>query len=110
MVGSNGGVKVQCSYIVVQTATLFVNYSLYGSLSKNINTILLGLYYFYHNSLLNRAMLTRSFTSGKEQNDKLDANQGWRHKMGRPAGANLTNLTLSYKFIVTHLEQVSINF
>ena len=118
MVGSKSGVatllrKEQPSLLTIHCMAHRLELSLKDTikhvpLSKKINTPLLGLYYFYHNSPLNRAMLARSFTAGKEQNDKLlmPTRVGGTRWVAHLVQA-LTNLTMSYKFIVTHLEQVS---
>lgn len=73
---------------------------------KAICTLALGLYYFYHNSALNRAMLHRSMDAAvKSGKDKLLmlTRPGGTRWVGHAALLAVTNLITSYKFIVAHL-------
>lgn len=74
---------------------------------KVVDTLLKGLFYFYHNSPLNNAMLHRTYHAMKEEGDKLliptrtDGTRWVGHQL-----LAVTNVLTSYKFIVGHLEQV----
>ena len=75
---------------------------------KSINVLSMGLYYFYHNSALNRSMLVRSYQAmvGKEKGEPLlPTRVGGTRWIGHTYRA-LTNLTTSYPYIVQHLGQV----
>ena len=76
---------------------------------KSINILAMGLYYFYHNSSLNRAMLTRSYKAFRCDDDivelLLPTRVGGTRWIGHTYRA-ITNLTSSYKFICAHLGQV----
>lgn len=74
---------------------------------KVVDTLLKGLFYCYHNSPLNNAMLHRTYHAMKEEGDKLliptrtDGTRWVGHQL-----LAVTNVLTSYKFIVGHLEQV----
>lgn len=74
---------------------------------KVVDTLLKGLFYFYHNSPLNNAMLHRTYHAMKEEGDKLliptrtDGTRWVGHQL-----LAVTNVLTSYKFIVGHLAQV----
>ena len=76
---------------------------------KAINVLAMGLYYYYHNSALNRGMLRRTFAALKGDNDVnkllLPTRVGGTRWIGHQCTA-LSNLTTSYRFIVAHLEQI----
>ncbi|KAK3103242.1 hypothetical protein FSP39_017756 [Pinctada imbricata] len=73
---------------------------------KIINTLLMGIYYFYYNSTLNRSMLLRTFNAIKTGDDKLliPVKSGGTRWIGHQLRA-ITAVVTSYKFIVAHLEQ-----
>ncbi|XP_014662095.1 PREDICTED: zinc finger protein 862-like [Priapulus caudatus] len=76
---------------------------------KAINTVAMGLYYFYHNSSLNRAMLRRSYEALKQNNDSaflIPTRIGGTRWIGHTMRA-LTNLISSYKYIMAHLGQLT---
>lgn len=74
---------------------------------KVVDTLLKGLFYFYHNSPLNNTMLHRTYHAMKEEGNKLliptrtDGTRWVGHQL-----LAVTNVLTSYKFIVGHLEQV----
>ena len=75
---------------------------------KCISVLAMGIYYFYHNSALNRSMLVRSFKALNEDSKRkllMPTRVGGTRWIGHTFRA-LTNLTRSYQFIVTHLGQV----
>lgn len=82
---------------------------------KAVSTLAMGLYFFYHNSALNRAMLCRSHdatvTSDAECDEKLlmSTRAGGTMSIGHTLVA-VSNLCASYRFIVSHLGQVSFKF
>ncbi|XP_060554316.1 zinc finger protein 862-like [Ruditapes philippinarum] len=76
---------------------------------KTISVLAMGLYYFYHNSSLNRAMLKRSECALKTDDDKgllLPSRVGGTRWIGHTALA-LQNITVSYKYIISHLGQLT---
>ncbi|KAL4240681.1 Sperm flagellar protein 2 [Mactra antiquata] len=76
---------------------------------KTVNVLAMGLYYFYHNSSLNRAMLNRSASALKTDGDKsllLPTRVGGTRWIGHTALA-LEHLTVSYKYILGHLGQLT---
>ena len=76
---------------------------------KTVNVLAMGLYYFYHNSALNRAMLVRSYKSMVENatgDPLLPTRVGGTRWVGHTLRA-ITNLTTSYSYIVQHLGQVN---
>lgn len=68
--------------------------------------MLAGLYYFYHNSALNRAVLQKTYEATKSQDEKLliPTRVGGTRWIGHQVTA-ITHVITSYKFIVTHMEQ-----
>ena len=76
---------------------------------KIINTLLMGIYYFYYHSSLNRSMLLRTFNALKTGDDKplIPVKSGGTRWIGHQFRA-ITAVVTSYKFIVAHLEQVNI--
>lgn len=74
---------------------------------ERVNILLAGLYYFYHNSALNRAVLQKTYEATKSQDEKLliPTRVGGTRWIGHQVTA-ITHLITSYKFIVTHMEQV----
>ena len=76
---------------------------------KTVNVLAMGLYYFYHNSSLNRAMLTRSSKALRSDSDKgllLPTRVGGTRWIGHTYMA-LDHLIVSYKYIVGHLGQLT---
>lgn len=76
---------------------------------KTVSVLAMGLYYFYHNSSLNRAMLKRSCVALKTEYDNdllLPTRVGGTRWIGHTVTA-LQNLTVSYKYIVGHLGQLT---
>ena len=78
---------------------------------KAITVLLMGLYYFYRNSPLNRSMLVRSWKAHKTGSESLlvPSRVGGTRWVGHLVRA-LTNLTGSYRYVVAHLQQVIIYF
>ena len=77
---------------------------------KTVNVLAMGIYYFYHNSGLNRSMLVRSYnaTIGDKKDELLVPTRvGGTRWIGHTLRA-LVNLTTSYKYIVQHLGQVKL--
>lgn len=119
MVGSKGGVgailrKQQPDLITIHCMAHRLELSLKDAsksvklYDKTINVFAMGLYYFYHNSSLNRAMLKRSANILKTDVDKgllLPTRVGGTRWIGHTALA-LEHLKVSYKYIVGHLGQV----
>jgi hypothetical protein len=76
---------------------------------ERVNTLLAGLFYFYHNSALNRALLQKTFEATKTNEEKLL--MPTRVRGTQWIGHQLTailHIVTSYRFIVTRMEQVSI--
>ena len=74
---------------------------------KVVRVLLMGLYYFYHNSPLNRSMLKRSFTS-LTLKAVLPTRVGGTRWVGHTVRA-LTNYIRGYPAVRNHLEQVRIS-
>lgn len=74
---------------------------------ERVNILLAGLYYFYHNSALNRAVLQKTYEATKSQDEKLliPTRVGGTRWIGHQVTA-ITHVITSYKFIVTHMEQL----
>lgn len=74
-----------------------------------VNILLAGLYNFYHNSALKRAVLQKIYEATKSQDEKLliPTRVGGTRWIGHKVTA-ITHVITSYKFIVTHMEQVCI--
>lgn len=74
---------------------------------ERVNILLAGLYYFYHNSALNRAVLQKTYEATKSQDEKLliPTRVGGTRWIGHQVTAILHVIT-SYKFIITHMEQL----
>ena len=79
---------------------------------KAVSTLAMGLYFFYHNSALNRAILCRSHDAAVASDAECDE----RLLMSTRAGGTrwightlvaVSNLCASHRFIVSHLGQVS---
>lgn len=74
---------------------------------KTVGTLLKGLFYFYHNSSLNKSMLRRTFTALKTDGDRLciptrcDGTRWVGHQL-----LAATSVLTSFKCIVAHMEQV----
>ncbi|KAK3094070.1 hypothetical protein FSP39_023772 [Pinctada imbricata] len=77
--------------------------------NKVLNTLIMGLFYFYHNSSLNRSTLMNTFEvlKGDDPKEKLllPTKAGGTRWIGHHHRA-LTNIVTSYKYIVTHLSQL----
>lgn len=75
---------------------------------QRVNILLAGLYYFYHNSALNRAVLQKTYEATKslDENLLIPTRVGGTRWIGHQVTA-ITYVITSYKFIVTHMEQVS---
>ena len=77
-------------------------------LYETVNSILISLYYFYHNSPLNHGMLKRSYQAFKEEKDGqllIPARAGGTRWISHQIRA-INSILKSYKYIVAHLEQV----
>lgn len=76
---------------------------------KVVGTLLKGLFYFYHNSALNMAMLRNPYKALKQGGVKLliptrtDGTRWVGHQL-----LAVKNVLTSYKFIVDHMEQVTL--
>ena len=76
---------------------------------KVVGTLLKGLFYFYHNSALNMAMLRNAYKALKQDGEKLliptrtDGTRWVGHQL-----LAVKNVLTSYKFIVGHMEQVTL--
>ena len=69
----------------------------------------MGLYYFYKKSSLNRSMLIRSYNAHKQDGDKellMPVKASGTRWVGHLFRAT-TNIVTSYKYVVSHLSQVS---
>jgi hypothetical protein len=80
------------------------------SVDKAVNTLVTGLYLFYHNSPLNRSMLKRAHEALRAEGDeplKMPTRGGGTRWIGHLVSA-IENLLQSYKYIVGHLGQVTI--
>lgn len=119
MTGVKAGVgallrKTQSSIITIHCLAHRLELSLKDSAKtvklydKTVNVLAMGLYYFYHNSSLNRAMLNRSYNALKTDEDPgllLPTRVSGTRWIGHTVLA-LQNLTVSYKYILGHLGQV----
>jgi len=79
-----------------------------GLYDKTIQVLLMGLYYFYHNSSLNRSMLRRAYDAAASEEDGpllLPTRAHGTRWIGHLLRA-ITNLMSSYKYITLHLGQV----
>lgn len=76
---------------------------------KSVTVLCMGLYYFYHNSALNRAMLVRNFDALKTKTDKLliPSRTGGTRWIGHSL-RSISSVITSYRFIVAHLGQVNL--
>lgn len=73
---------------------------------KVVDTLLKGLFYFYHNSPLNNAMLHRTYALKENGNKLLHPTRTDGTRLVGHQLLAVTNVLTSYKFIVGHLEQV----
>lgn len=76
---------------------------------KAVIVLLQGIYLFYHSSSLNRSLLKCSFEELKQEKDNrmIPTRSGGTRWIGHQLAA-VEHLLCSYKFIVSHLEQVLI--
>ena len=71
---------------------------------KSVDTLAMGLYYFYHRSSLNRSMLRRSFEA-LNMEVLIPTRVGGTRWIGHLNRA-LSNITRSYSALIQHLQQV----